>query len=125
MPKYIALGGDGYDMFLKEEVQVIVDDENGLGVVDIVNQFFKRTATDFKVIPKRELARQMRLRMFNVDEENEIDGISPDKKFLALFPETNGRIIVRGNEVPDQFKHLMTVVEGSSEALAQDAAQNQ
>ena len=104
---------------------MIVDDENGLGVVDIVNQFFKRTATDFKVIPKRELARQMRLRLFNVDEENEIDGISPDNKFLTLFPETSDRIILRGKQVSEHIKHLMTVVEGSSEALAQDAAQNQ
>ena len=109
MPKYIAFGGDGYHMFTREEVKVIVDDENGLGVVDICKQFFKRTQTDFKVNPRRELARQMRLRVLGVDDENEVDGTSPDGKYHALFPETSGRIIVRGNDVPDQYKHLMTV----------------
>ena len=107
MPKFMAFGGDGYNMFTQEQgVKVLVDDENGLGVVDIVNHFFKRTAVNFNVIPKRELRRQMRMRMLGIDTENEIDGKSPDGLYYRIEPKVTGRIILRGDEVPEQFRHL-------------------
>ena len=36
IPKFIANGGDGYDMFHNEDVKVIVDEENGMWIIDIV-----------------------------------------------------------------------------------------
>lgn len=96
MPKFMAMGGDGYSMFIGEEVETIVDEENGLGIIDIVKQFFKRTRTDYQVIAKRELTRQMRLRVFHVDVEDEIDGVSPDGLYFKLYPQVEGRILVKG-----------------------------
>ena len=49
MPKFMAKGGDGFSMFLKPEVETVVDEENGLGIIEIVKNFFKRTRTDFEV----------------------------------------------------------------------------
>ena len=49
MPKFMAKGGDGYSMFTKPEVETVVDEENGLGIIEIVKNFFKRTRTDFEV----------------------------------------------------------------------------
>ena len=94
---------------------MLVDEENGLGIVDIVNQFFKRTHVGFKVCPKRELTRQKRMRQLGIDMDNEVDGVSPDGKFYRISPETSGRIIVRGDDVPNQFKHLISKVEGDAE----------
>lgn len=36
MSKFLAFGGDGYSMFKREEVKTIVDEENGLGIIDVV-----------------------------------------------------------------------------------------
>ena len=108
MPKYIALGGDGFKMFTKNDVKVIVDDENGLGIIDIVKQFFKRTRTDFQIVPKRELARQIRLKLFNVDVEDEINGRSPDGQFYKVNPKRMGRILWKGEEIPEDFARQMS-----------------
>ena len=48
MPDFLAKGGDGFSVFSKPEVQVVVDDENGMPIMDIFKQFFKRTRTDFQ-----------------------------------------------------------------------------
>ncbi len=79
-------------MFKKDEVKWVVDDENGLAIMDICKQFFKRTQTDYQIVPRRELARQMRLKAFNVDIEGGPEAISPDGRFFKLYPKTNGRI---------------------------------
>ena len=75
---------------------MIVDDENGAMLIDVVKQFFKRTRTDFKIVPRRELARQMRLRRFHVDVDDETkEGRSPDGQFYAIKPRNEGRILIR------------------------------
>ena len=59
-------------------------------------------------MPKRELARQMRLRLFNVDTEDEIEGRSPDGKFLKIKPSKEGRILVKGQQIPEEYARMMS-----------------
>ena len=97
MPDYLASGGDGFSMFTSDQVKVIVDDENGALIIDVVKQFFKRTRTDFKIVLRRELARQMRLRRFHVDVNDETeDSRSPDGQFYTVKPRIEGRVMIRG-----------------------------
>ena len=83
-------------MFLKPEVEVIVDEENGLGIIEIVKNFFKRTRTDFQVSRKRALSRAMRLKVFGVEDDEDPNVISPDGKYIEIYPETQGRILIHG-----------------------------
>ena len=70
--KYMLNGGDGFDIFKKEsdDKQLVVDDENGLWLTDVIKQFSKRTEREYEIIPHRELARLMRLRLFNADPDS-------------------------------------------------------
>ena len=106
MPKFMAIGGDGFKMFLREEVETIVDEENGLGMIDVVKQFFKRTRTDFQVNIKRELGRQIRFRLFNVDQEDEEDGMSPDGQYWKVGPTKTGRILWKGEQIPEDYARM-------------------
>lgn len=97
MPDYMASGGDGFSMFESDQVKVVVDDENGSPIMDVIRQFFKRTKTDFKIVVRRELARQMRLRRFHVDVDDESEeSRSPDGQFYAVKPRKEGRVLIRG-----------------------------
>lgn len=79
---------------------MIVDDESGAMIIDVVKQFFKRTRTDFKIVLRRELARQMRLRRFHVDADEEGEGNrSPDGLFYTVNPRKEDRIVIRGAAV--------------------------
>ena len=98
MPEFLANGGDGYSMFKHESVQTVVDDENGLKIMDICKQFFKRTQTDYQIVPRRELARQIRFKAFGVDTEDQANGVSPDGMFYKLMPTTDRRIQIYTKE---------------------------
>lgn len=80
----------------------------GLGIIDIVKQSFKRTCTDYKIVPKRELARQMRLRLLGVDVDDEVEGRSPDGKFYKIFPKKTGRILWKGEVIPEEYARMMS-----------------
>lgn len=74
MPEFLANGGDGYSMFKKEGVKTILDEETASRMIGICKEFFKNMCTDDDFNPKRALARQIRMREFNVDAEDEICG---------------------------------------------------
>lgn len=85
MPDWVAFGNDGFSMLLGDEVKTIVDEENGLCIIDIVKQSFKRTRTDYKIVPKREERRQMRLKLLGVNVDDE-EGRSPDGVYYKINP---------------------------------------
>ena len=97
-------------MFLKPEVETVVDEENGLGIIEIVKNFFKRTRTDFEVSQKRALGRAMRLKVFNVVDCEDPNGLSPDGKYIKIYPKKQGRIGIHGqrldSEFAKEFSHL-------------------
>ena len=70
VPSYIAKGGDGFEMFKKDEVKMITDHENSIWLIDLIKQFFKRTSIDYQVVPRNELRRQQRLKLFNTESDN-------------------------------------------------------
>lgn len=86
-------------MFTKPEVETVVDEENGLGIIEIVKNFFKRTRTDFEVPQKRALSRAMRLRVFNVEDYEDPDALSPDGKYIQIYPQKEGRILIHGQNI--------------------------
>ena len=47
MSEFLAKGGDSYSMFKDADIETIVDEENGLQIIDICKQAFKRTRTDY------------------------------------------------------------------------------
>ena len=83
-------------MFVGEGVQVLIKDENSLCIVDTIGQFFKRTAVDWQVNPKREERRQMRMRMLGINTENGAEGMDPEGKYYKVNPTIKGRITVIG-----------------------------
>ena len=91
VPSYIGKGGDGFSMFAKPEVETVVDPENSMWLIDVVKQFFKRTSKDYEVNPRRELARQKRLRLCNTDSE-EPENVSSDGQWIMIRPAVDGRI---------------------------------
>ena len=99
-------------MFLKPEVETVVDEENGLGIIEIVKNFFKRTRTDFEVSQKRALSRAMRLKVFNVEDDEDPNALSPDGKYIQLYPKKQGRIGIHGQKIDEKFakvhSHLNT-----------------
>ena len=74
-------------MFTKPEVETVVDEENGLGIIEIVKNFFKRTKTDFQVSQKRALSKAIRLKVFNVEDCEDPDALSPDGKYVKIYPQ--------------------------------------
>ena len=50
----------------------------------------------------------MRLKAFNVDVEDEVEGVSPDGRFYRVNPRYEGRILVRGEEIPAELQRYMT-----------------
>ena len=46
-------GGDGYSVFKKEGVKTLVDEETGLGIMEIFKNFCKLTRTDATIPAKR------------------------------------------------------------------------
>ena len=48
-------GGDGYSVFKKEGVKTLVDEETGLGIMEIFKNFCKLTRTDVEIPAKRAL----------------------------------------------------------------------
>lgn len=117
--QFIADGGDGFTMFSAERgVTQIVDEENASHIIGICKTFFNNMRTDIVLNPKRELARQMRMRDFNVDPYNEVDGCSPDEKFLRIKPEVDERIYAKegGSEAgaPAALMRKMTTLRGVS-----------
>ena len=47
MSEFLAKGGDSYLMFKDADIETIVDEENGLQIIDICKQALKRTRTDY------------------------------------------------------------------------------
>ena len=68
-------------MFKKPGVETVVDEENAQRIISIAKNFFKNLQVDHEVNPNRELARQMRMKDFNVDQEV---GISPCDRFYRI-----------------------------------------
>ena len=60
----------GFEMFKKDEVKMITDHENSIWLIDLIKQFFKRTSIDYQVVPRNELRRQQRLKLFNTESDN-------------------------------------------------------
>ena len=105
MPVFMANGGDGYSMFKKPEVETVVDEENAQRIIGIAKNFFKNLQVDYEVNPKRELARQIRMKDFNVDQEV---GISPCDRFYRIQPEKEDRIHDKEQEIPMGLMRKLT-----------------
>ena len=82
---FMGNGGDGYKMLLEEGVEQISEADNGLWLIDLVKQFFARTSTSYKMIPSRKARRDLRFKLFAMDEANN-DNISPDGKWVMVNP---------------------------------------
>lgn len=55
----------------------------------MIYDFFERMKADYDVDPRRELARQKRMQIFNSHDEN----FDPSGKYIMVAPEIEGRII--------------------------------
>ena len=81
-------------MLKQDDVKTVGETENTIQIIDLVKKFFKRTSTSYKIIPKREVIRQNRLRLFKTESDNEAH-VSPDRKWIMVQPEIEGRIKVK------------------------------
>ena len=119
MTEFTANGGDGFTMFKQPGVKHVVDEENASRIIAICKTFFNSLRTDLEINPKRELARQIRMGEFNVDQEDEIEGVSPDGKYWRLKPEIDDRIYAKegGDEsaAPMKLMRRMTTVRMMSQ----------
>mmetsp|Transcript_19808 Transcript_19808/g.26769 ORF Transcript_19808/g.26769 Transcript_19808/m.26769 type:complete len:86 (-) Transcript_19808:48-305(-) len=82
-------------------------------MIGICKNFFKNMQTNYELNPKRELARQIRMKEFNVDMENEMDGVSPDGKFYRVKPIHENRIFAKEGEVPEKLMRKLTTARVS------------
>ena len=88
---YVRNGGDGYKMFKEEGVTRLSEADNGLWIIDLVKQFFTRTSTTYEMVESRKARRELRFKMFGMDETNS-DCISPDGKWAMVNSQVDGRI---------------------------------
>ena len=88
---FMSNGGDGYKMFKEEGVTRLSEADNGLWIIDLVKQFFTRTSTTYEMVESRKARRELRFKMFGMDETNS-DCISPDGKWVMVNSQVDGRI---------------------------------